>query len=85
MYYLQKIKGNKTSVFIIIFMFIMIVPTTAILLTSTITNLVYGKSDMTSFNLTDSSNLQSIPAKKVQVGDIEIGYKIFGRVTLFYF
>jgi hypothetical protein len=40
---------------------------------------------MTSLNLTDSSNLQSIPAKKVQVGDIEIGYKIFGRVTLFDF
>ena len=30
MYYLPKIKGNKTSVFIIIFTFIMIIPATAI-------------------------------------------------------
>ena len=42
MYYLPKIKGNKTSVFIIISMFIMIIPTTAIMLTTT-TNPVYGQ------------------------------------------
>ena len=78
MYYPQKIKGNKTSIFIIIFMFIMIIPTTAIILTTTI-NPVYGQQDKTSFNLTDSSNIQSIPAKKVQVGDIEIAYKMLGK------
>ena len=78
MYYLPKIKGNKTSIFIIIFMFIMIIPTTAIVLTtSTIT--VYGQQDQTNFNVTDSSNIQSIPAKKVQVGDIETAYKMLGK------
>ncbi len=59
-------------------MFIMIIPTTAIVLTtSTIT--VYGQQDKTGFNVSDSSNIQSIPAKKVQVGDIEIAYKMLGK------
>ena len=79
MYYLPKINGNKTSIFIIIFMFIMIIPTTAIMLTITTTNPVYGQQDKTNFNATDSSNIQSIPAKKVQVGDIEIAYKMLGK------
>ena len=81
MYYLPKINGNKTSIFIIIFMFIMIIPTTAIIVltTTTTTNPVYGQQDKTSFNATDSSNIQSIPAKKVQVGDIEIAYKMLGK------
>ena len=79
MYYPQKIKGNKTSVLIIIFMFIMIIPTSAIILITTTTNHVYGQPDMTSLNVTDSSNLQSIPAKKVQVGDIDIAYKMLGK------
>jgi pimeloyl-ACP methyl ester carboxylesterase len=78
MYSLPKIKGNKTSIFIIIFMFIMIIPTTAIMLTIT-TNPVYGQQDKTSFNATDSANIQSIPAKKIQVGDIEIAYKMLGK------
>ena len=61
-------------------MFIMIIPTTAIMLTTTTTNNpVYGQQDKTSFNATDSSNIQSIPAKKVQVGDIEIAYKMLGK------
>lgn len=81
MHYSQKNKGNKTSVFIIIFMFIMIIPITAILLNTTITtvNPVYGQQDQTSFNATDSSNIHSIPTKKVQVGDIEIAYKTLGK------
>jgi len=79
MYYLPKIKGNKTSVFIIIFMFIMIIPATAIVLTTTITIPVYGQQDKTSLNTTDSLNIQSIPAKKVQVGDIETAYKMLGK------
>jgi len=80
MYYLQKIKGNKTSVFTIIFMFIMIIPTTAIVITTTTTtNSVYGQQDKTSLNVTDSSDIQNVPAKKVQVGDIEIAYKMLGK------
>jgi pimeloyl-ACP methyl ester carboxylesterase len=78
MYSLPKINGNKTLIFIIIFMFIMIIPTTAIMLTIT-TNPVYGQQDKTSFNATDSTNIQSIPRKKVQVGDIEIAYKMLGK------
>ena len=81
MYYLPKNKGSITSVFIIIFMFLMIIPTTAIILTTTTTtNPVYGQPDQTSFkNVTDSSNIQSIPAKKIQVGDIDIAYKMLGK------
>jgi pimeloyl-ACP methyl ester carboxylesterase len=82
MYYIPTFNGNKTSLFFIIFMFIMIIPTTtAIVLMTTTTNInpVYGQQDKTSFNLTDSSNIQSIPAKKVQVGDIEIAYKMLGK------
>ena len=55
-------------------MFIMIIPTTAIIVltTPTTVNPVYGQQDKTSFNATDSSNIQNIPAKKVHVGDIDI-------------
>ena len=81
MYYPQKSNGNKTSVFIIIFTFIMIVPTTTaiIVLTTTTTTSVYGQPDKTRFNATDSLNIQNIPAKNVQVGDIEIAYKMLGK------
>ena len=79
MNYPQKINGNKTSILIIIFMFIMIIPTSAIILITTTTNPVYGQPDMTSLNVIDSSNLQSIPAKKVQAGDIDIAYKMLGK------
>jgi hypothetical protein len=55
-------------------MFIMIIPTTAIIVltTTTTVNPVYGQQDKTSFDATDSSRIQSIPAKKVHVGDIDI-------------
>jgi len=42
------------------------------MMNTTTTNPVYGQQDKTSFNVTDLSNIQSIPAKKVHVGDIEI-------------
>ena len=57
----------------------MTIPTTAIMLTTTINNPVYGQQDKTGFNTTDSTNIQSIPAKKIQVGDIEIAYKMLGK------
>ena len=78
MYYPPKINGNKTSIFIIIFMFIMIIPTTAIMLTTT-KSCLWSATDKTSFNATDSSNIQNIPAKKVHVGDIDIAYKMLGK------
>ena len=64
MYYLPKIKGSKTLVFIIIFMFIVVIPTAIILTTTTTTNPVYGQPDQTSFNVTDSSNIQAFQQKK---------------------
>ena len=81
MFYLPQINGNKTSVFIIIFMFIVIIPATAIIMLTitTTTNPVYGHQDKTNFNSTDSLNIQSIPAKKVHVGDIDIAYKMLGK------
>ena len=81
MFYLPQINGNKTSVFIIIFMFIVIIPATAIIMLTitTTNNPVYGQQDKTSFNATDSLTIQSIPAKKVQVGDIDIAYKMLGK------
>ncbi|HEX2406748.1 MAG TPA: hypothetical protein VHJ38_06015 [Nitrososphaeraceae archaeon] len=63
----------------------MIIPTTAIMMNTTTTNPVYGQQDKTSFNATDSSNIQSIPAKKVHVGDIEIAYKMLGKGAYFTF
>ena len=51
----------------------MIIPTTAIImLTTTITIPVYGQQDKTGFNVTDSSNIQSILAKKVHVGILKL-------------
>ncbi|MDR4512055.1 MAG: alpha/beta hydrolase [Nitrososphaeraceae archaeon] len=79
MHYPQKSKGNNTSVFIIIFMFIMIISTTTVIIMTTTTNHVYGQQDNTNFNAIDSSNIQSIPAKKIQIGDIEISYKMLGK------
>jgi hypothetical protein len=51
MYYPQKSNGSKTSIFIIIFTFIMIIPTTAIIVltTTTTVNPVYGQQDKTNF------------------------------------
>ena len=43
------------------------------------THLVYGQPNQSNFNVTDSQNIQNIPAKKVLVGDIEIAYKAFGK------
>ena len=43
------------------------------------THLVNGQSNQSNFNVTDSLNVQSIPTKKVHVGDIDIAYKTFGR------
>src|ERR687898_117928 len=37
------------------------------------------KNQMNSNNITNSLDIQSIPAKKVHVGDIDIAYKTFGK------
>ena len=64
MYYPQKIKGNKTSVFIIIFMLIMIIPTSAIILITTITNPVYGQPNQTIAENEDLLKHTRYPSKK---------------------
>src|SRR2546426_6059255 len=67
----------------IAFAFLLIIPSTAILISNhsyfgTI-NLVYGQSDQTNSNVTNTLNIQNIPVKKVHVGDIDVAYKIFGK------
>ena len=46
-----------------------------------ITKVVYGQSDPdhTNSNTSNSVNLQDIPLEKVQVGDIDVAYKMFGK------
>jgi len=63
--------------------FLLIIPSTAILISNhsyfgTI-NLVYAQSDQTNSNVTNTLNIQNIPAKKVHVGDIDIAYKMLGK------
>jgi len=50
--------------------------------TTTTINRVYGQlpDQMDLLNVTDSSpNIQNIPVQKVQVGDIDVAYKMFGK------
>ena len=46
-----------------------------------ITKVVYGQSDpdQMNSNTTNSVNMQDIPLEKVHVGDIDVGYKMFGK------
>jgi pimeloyl-ACP methyl ester carboxylesterase len=46
-----------------------------------ISNVVYGQADLDQMNsnTTNSLNLQDIPLEKVHVGDIDVGYKMFGK------
>ena len=43
------------------------------------THVVYGQTNQTIAENEDLLNIQDIPAKKVQVGDIEIAYKMLGK------
>jgi hypothetical protein len=83
MHYIRKIKGNTTSLLITIFLLVFIFLTGTIVTSTnyfgTTTNLAYGQPDQMNSNITDSINIQSIPAKKVHVGDIDIAYKTFGK------
>jgi hypothetical protein len=42
-------------------------------------NQVYGQQDQINSNNTNSIDIQDIPITKIQVGDIDIAYKIFGK------
>jgi hypothetical protein len=68
---------------------LIIIPDNAILINNnnnyfnTTSNFAYGqqqpKNQINSNNITNSLDIQSIPVKKVHVGDIDIAYKIFGK------
>ena len=77
----KKIRGNPSSIVIAILLLAVII-TLPTIMTTTIANRVYGQQpDRMDLNITDSSaNIQNIPVEKiVQVGDIEIAYKMFGK------
>jgi pimeloyl-ACP methyl ester carboxylesterase len=79
LYFLRKIRGNRSPILITIFLLAVIVTLPAIMTTAS-TNRVYGQPDQVDPNFTDSSpNIQNIPVQKVQVGDIDVAYKIFGK------
>jgi pimeloyl-ACP methyl ester carboxylesterase len=83
MHYIRKIKGNNTSLLITIYLLVIIIPSSTIVTTNnylrTITNLAYGQPDQINSNITNSLDIQSIPSKKVRVGDLDIAYKTFGK------
>jgi pimeloyl-ACP methyl ester carboxylesterase len=79
---------------LIVFAFVLIIPCNAILLINgsnnnyfgITSNFAYGQkqqqpttNQMNSNNITNSLDIQSIPSKKVHVGDIDIAYKTFGK------
>ena len=49
-----------------------------------IAKVVYGQSDpdQMNSNTTNSVNIQDLPLEKVRVGDIDIAYKMFGKVKV---
>ena len=71
----------------IAFTLLLIIPRTTILISNNsyfgTTNLAYGQPDQMNSNVTNSLNMHDIPVKKVNVGDIDIAYKIFAKVTRF--
>jgi hypothetical protein len=46
------------------------------------TKVAYGQSDPNQMNsnITNSVNIQDIPVKKIHVGDIDVAYKMFGKI-----
>ena len=63
---------KKSKVLSIIFLLVLIIPTYIIV---TNTPIIYGQTNQTISN----ADLLNIPAKKVHVGDIDIGYKMLGK------
>jgi hypothetical protein len=82
----QSVLGKKDSVKIFcdnIIHTLFIIPSTAISISNSsnfgTTNLAYGHSDQLNSNVSNTLNIQNIPVKKVNVGDIDIAYKTFGK------
>ena len=81
MYSLRKIRTNTSSLLITIFLLAVIIVTLPAIMTPASTNRVYGQLNQMNSTVADSSpNIQNIPLEKiVQVGDIEIAYKMSGK------
>ena len=81
MYCLRKIRENTSSVLITIFLLVVIITLPTTMATTITINRVYGQQpDRMDLNITDSSaNIQNTSEKIVQVGDIEIAYKMLGK------
>jgi pimeloyl-ACP methyl ester carboxylesterase len=80
MYCLRKIRGNRSSILIITIFLLVVIITLPTTMTTTTTR-VYGQQpNQMDLNVTDSSaNIQNTSEKIVQVGDIEIAYKMLGK------
>jgi len=78
MYYTKKSKQMQLRPLIsaVIFLFVLIISTFTIVSNSP---LIYGQTNQTISDNADFLNIQDIPAKKVQVGDIDIAYKMSGK------
>jgi pimeloyl-ACP methyl ester carboxylesterase len=78
MYYSKKSKEVQLHPLIssAIFLFVLIVSTSTIVTNSP---LIYGQANQTISENADLLNIQDIPTKKVQVGDIDIAYKMLGK------
>jgi pimeloyl-ACP methyl ester carboxylesterase len=78
-----------TDTLFTVFAFVLIIPGNAILLINsnnnyfgTTSNFAYGQQqqpNQINSNITNSQDIQNIPAKKVHVGDIDIAYKMLGK------
>ena len=82
MYFLRKIRGNRSPILITIFLLAVIVTLPAIMTTTNTTiNLAYGQqTDQMNSTIADSSaNIQNMTEKIVHVGDIDIAYKMLGK------
>lgn len=80
---IMRIKGNTASLLITIsLLLLLLVPGSARMIVNTILDkavIAYGQVSQTNSNLTNQMTFQSIPPKKVHVGDIDIAYKMFGK------
>jgi len=76
-------KRKTTSVLIItILLLLLLIPSSAMVIPNTIlekTTIAYGQVNKMNSNLTTPVAPESIPLKKVHVGDIDIAYKMFGK------
>ena len=76
--YLHFVRKIVASTSILICIFFLVVIFTLPTITTTTSNRVYGQANPMNLTIADLLNIQSIPAKKVHVGDIDIAYKILG-------